>query len=201
MITIKTPFSYEEEIEKSKFIVSIFPLNTDEDAKNYIKEISKMHYKANHNCYSYLLSDGYQKSSDDGEPSGTGGLPILNAIRYSKVENVLVIVTRYFGGIKLGVGGLIRAYGGVTAQALTLAPKKVIKELPHYEITFDYSLVSVLEYALNKAQIKILKKEFSTFVTFTFYLEDPSFIQELINLTHNKIKIEEMGFKKVVFEN
>ena len=198
--TVDDYFTNMIEIEKSKFIAHVFPAKTEEEAKEYIKLINKEHFKATHNCYAYYFSNGYQKSNDDGEPSGTAGIPILEAIKNTGYSDVLVVVTRYFGGIKLGAGGLIRAYSNATSTALHAAPTIVINEYPHYKMTFDYSLISIIEYNFGKAKIKILDKEYEENVSFTFYLEDTSFIDEIQDLCQGKLKFEFLGNKEVTFK-
>ena len=115
------PVTYEEKIKRSVFIANVSVCHDDEDARSFLNLIASQHRDATHNCRAYILSDGTEYSSDDGEPSGTAGRPILNAIKRSGLVNVMVIVTRYFGGVKLGVRGLIDAYGEVAAKALDLA--------------------------------------------------------------------------------
>ena len=105
-ITIKDEIINEIEIEKSRFICYLKRINSKEEAEEYIQKIKKINYKATHNCSCYsLFNPSYQKCSDDGEPQGTAGLPMLDAIKKSNINNVVAVVTRYFGGIKLGAGG------------------------------------------------------------------------------------------------
>ena len=110
----------ELEIKKSRFINMVFHIETEEEADAILAEIRKKHYKATHVCWAYVLNTNprRQKASDDGEPSGTAGKPILEVIDHRDLKDVLVVVIRYFGGIKLGTGGLIRAYGGGASDVL-----------------------------------------------------------------------------------
>ncbi|MGM0125028.1 hypothetical protein IGI37_002422 [Enterococcus sp. AZ194] len=119
-ITIKKDYQTEIEIKKSQFICSLKRIETKEQAKTFIQEVKKEHWKANHNCSAFVLGEknAIQRSSDDGEPSGTAGVPMLEVLKKREVINVAAVVTRYFGGIKLGAGGLIRAYSGAVAQAM-----------------------------------------------------------------------------------
>lgn len=103
------------------FIASLSVCHDEAEARDFLTEIISQHRDATHNCRAYILSNGTEYSSDDGEPSGTAGKPILNAIKHSELVNVIVVVTRYYGGVKLGVRGLIDAYGGTAAKALELA--------------------------------------------------------------------------------
>ena len=115
------PVTYEEKIKRSVFIANVSVCHDEEEARAFLNPITSQHRDATHNCRAYILSGGEEYSSDDGEPSGTAGKPILNAIKRSGLVNVIVIVTRYFGGVKLGVRGLIDAYGDTAAKALELA--------------------------------------------------------------------------------
>ncbi len=113
--------TYEEKIKRSVFIANVSACHGDNEARKFLNLIASQHRDATHNCRAYVLSDGTEYSSDDGEPSGTAGRPIMNAIKHTGLVNVIVVVTRYYGGVKLGVRGLIDAYGGVAAKALELA--------------------------------------------------------------------------------
>ena len=113
--------TYEEKIKRSVFIANVSACHNEEEARAFLNSIISQHRDATHNCRAYVLSNGTEYSSDDGEPSGTAGRPILNAIKRAELVNVIVVVTRYYGGIKLGVRGLIDAYGGVASKALGLA--------------------------------------------------------------------------------
>ena len=121
-ITVGEECTYEFEEKKSIFIASVFVVTSKEQAQARVDELKQKYYDATHNCYAYVLRDGaYRKFSDDGEPSGTAGMPILNVIERLSLCNTLVVVTRYFGGIKLGAGGLVRAYSTAAAEVLTKA--------------------------------------------------------------------------------
>ena len=118
--TIKEDNQHEVEIKKSRFICFLKRIETEEEAKAFVQQIKKEHWKANHNCSAFVLGDHHeiQRSSDDGEPSGTAGVPMLEVLKKNDLINVCAVVTRYFGGTKLGAGGLIRAYSGSVAQAI-----------------------------------------------------------------------------------
>ena len=111
---------YEEKIKRSVFIAEVHPCHDDNEARSILADVISRYRDATHNCRAYILADGTEYSSDDGEPSGTAGRPILNAIKHSGLVNVIVIVTRYYGGVKLGVRGLIDAYGNTAMNALEL---------------------------------------------------------------------------------
>ena len=111
---------YEEKIKRSVFIAEVHPCHDDNEARSILADVISRYRDATHNCRAYILADGTEYCSDDGEPSGTAGRPILNAIKHSGLVNVIVIVTRYYGGVKLGVRGLIDAYGNTAMNALEL---------------------------------------------------------------------------------
>lgn len=120
-ITIeKSSFVYEQIIKKSRFIVQMQRVQNETEAQDFIKQIQKNHNKANHNVWTYVLGphSEIQRASDDGEPSGTAGTPMLEVLNNNQLRDVVVVQTRYFGGIKLGAGGLIRAYAGTLADAI-----------------------------------------------------------------------------------
>src|SRR5690625_617238 len=118
--TVKKSGSTQLMIQKSRFIGYIKRVETEEAAQEFINSIKKKHYDATHNCSAYIIGehDQIQKANDDGEPSGTAGVPMLEVLKKQNLKDTAVIVTRYFGGIKLGAGGLIRAYGSTTSEAI-----------------------------------------------------------------------------------
>ena len=160
--TIQDNVTIEIEEKRSRFIANIFYVENVEQAENIIKEIKKKYYDARHNCYAYIINDEQviKKSSDDGEPSGTAGSPILNVIEKNALGNVLIIVTRYFGGILLGAGGLVRAY---TESATKVIRDAIIVEQEQgyeLEVTISYQDMEKLKYYCNQNNIKIIKNEY-----------------------------------------
>lgn len=140
MYTINKTYEYTQEIKKSTFTCTLIPVNSIEEVNENLKQIRKKYYDATHNCYAYIIDDGnIQKCSDDGEPSKTAGYPMLDVFKKNDLNNVLAITTRYFGGIKLGAGGLIRAYSSSVSEALKDAIFLVSKELAIYKVTISYS--------------------------------------------------------------
>ena len=118
MFTIVKDFRHEIVIEKSRFICTLKKVHSEAEAQEFIKTIKKEFWDATHNCSAYIVDEMAQRSSDDGEPSGTAGLPMLEVLRKNKLTNTAAVVTRYFGGIKLGAGGLVRAYTNSVAEAV-----------------------------------------------------------------------------------
>ncbi|MBQ9905046.1 MAG: YigZ family protein [Synergistaceae bacterium] len=137
----ETSSHYEEKIKRSVFIADVSPCHDEKEAREILTLVTGKYRDATHNCRAYVLSSGTEYSSDDGEPSGTAGRPILNAIKRSGLVNVIVIVTRYFGGVKLGVRGLIDAYGGTAMKALELCGSVERVEMSNVTITLGYNAV------------------------------------------------------------
>ncbi len=190
-ITIFDETVNEIEIEKSRFICYLKRVNNKEEAEEYIQQIKKLHYKATHNCSAYsLFSPSYQKCSDDGEPQGTAGVPMLEAIKKANLNNLVAVVTRYFGGIKLGAGGLIRAYSNSISQAINASNLVKIKEYNHYEMEFDYNLINVMEKFFNQNNIKVINKNYDLKVTYLFYTSTIDIKDKLNNLTLGKIEFK-----------
>lgn len=156
--TIKNEVSNEITEKKSRFITNIFYVETETEAINKINNIKSKYHDARHNCYAYriIAENGIkERSSDDGEPGGTAGAPILNVITKNNLVNVLIIVTRYFGGILLGAGGLVRAYSESASEIIEKI-EKVVKE-PGYitEIEISYQDLEKVKYLLKSNKIKI----------------------------------------------
>ena len=149
--------------KKSKFIANLFHVESVEEAENRIKDIKKKYHDARHNCIAYRVAENGQiieKSSDDGEPSGTAGGPMLNILQKNNLGNVLVVVTRYFGGILLGTGGLVRAYSEATQQAIEKSTK-VIKVIGiEMTIELDYSNLEKFKYYCKNNNINIKKIDY-----------------------------------------
>lgn len=161
--TIEKNISAELIEKKSKFIANIFYIESKEEAEEIIKNTNKKYHDARHNCYAYRVFNNeeiIEKSSDDGEPSGTAGAPMLTIISKNNLINILVIVTRYFGGILLGTGGLVKAYSDVTKKALENAKVTNIEEGYIYEIDTKYSDLENLKYFIKNNEIKIQKEEY-----------------------------------------
>ena len=118
MYTIRTDYRDETVIEKSRFICTLKKVSSETEAQDFIKAVKKEFWDATHNCSAYIIDELAQRSSDDGEPSGTAGLPMLEVLRKNQLSGVAAVVTRYFGGIKLGAGGLVRAYTGSVSKAV-----------------------------------------------------------------------------------
>lgn len=186
MITIKNNSINEIIIKNSRFITLLYKINSIDEITKYLDEAKKLYPKATHYCYAYILNE-YKRSSDDGEPGGTAGLPILNVLEKENINKVLVIVVRYFGGIKLGAGGLVRAYSKSVKEAINnseiinLIPGKLI------EITFDYPSQKQLDYILKNSII--IKQDFNEQITYQVLINKDD-ITKLNNYKYEIIKDE-----------
>ena len=159
-LTIKEKTIAEITEKKSKFIAQIIPVDGEEDAFSKLEEIKKENRDARHNVFSYRIANGPERASDDGEPSGTAGVPILDILRGNKLQNVLVVVTRYFGGILLGTGGLVKAYTDSTKEALNLATivEKILQK--KYEIEVPYSYNNKIMYFCKNNDYEIVETKY-----------------------------------------
>ena len=189
-------------IKKSKFIARAVHITTEEEAQAYLRDGKKQYWDARHNCYAYQLgvNSEKQKSSDDGEPSGTAGKPILEVLKNKGLTNTLIVVTRYFGGIKLGTGGLIRAYGTAAVAALDNA---IIEDYIDCRILYlqtDYSFLSATERLLPDFESVITKRDFADFVSLTVEVPEDKADECLLALrdkTNGTLTVREKD-KKIV---
>ena len=181
-------------INKSKFIGYACPINSEDEAIEFINQIKKKHSDATHNVYAYVFGDNsnIQRFSDDGEPSGTAGMPVLNVIKLEDLRNVCVVVTRYFGGIKLGTGGLVRAY--TKGAKLGLDSAIIVDKTLFYDviIEIDYTLLGKVENELTKNNYIIKDKKYGENVVLNILCIDEeveSLKSLLLNTTSAKCKI------------
>ncbi|HFU4448146.1 TPA: YigZ family protein [Streptococcus suis] len=194
--TIKEDGIVEEEIKKSRFICFMKRVTTEEEAREFINGIKKEHYKANHNCSAFILGENMEikRSSDDGEPSGTAGVPMLTVLENHELTNVAAVVTRYFGGIKLGAGGLIRAYAGAVSKAVKEIGVVEVKEQKGISITLSYAQYQ--EFANWRAELGLEEHDtqFTTEVQTMIYVDKELVALTLTSLTefyHGKVTSQE----------
>ncbi len=165
---------HEIKIKRSLFIAHLHYCDTMSGAKEFIKEISKDHKTANHNCWAYIIGNNGENahSSDTGEPAGTAGKPMLNTLNKYHLTNIVAVVTRYFGGVKLGVRGLIDAYGQVVEEAIMLKPLQKLTIYSHYNITTTYDFIEKLKYNLKVFGAEIENIEYGTEIDVTLQVEE-----------------------------
>ncbi len=191
--SIKNQVQTTIEIEKSKFICTLLPVNSIDSVLSLLKELNEKYADATHNCYAYTLNKGaIQKCSDDGEPSRTAGYPILLALQNNNLDNVLCVVTRYFGGVKLGAGGLVRAYTASAVESINQAT--IVSYYPSMtmEISFDFNYINPIDNLINVMNVEVLEKTFLDKVTYKINVSEDKlaeFENNLINLTKDNILI------------
>ncbi|MDO4288101.1 MAG: YigZ family protein [Eubacterium sp.] len=201
-LTLNEPFETELEIKKSRFIGRVYPVKSEAEADAIIAANKKEHYKATHVCSAWVLNTTpeRQKASDDGEPSGTAGKPMLEVLKMRELKDVLVVVIRYFGGIKLGAGGLIRAYSGSAAAALDAAQivKKQLSDI--LSVTIDYTSYGGLMNVLSAAGYKTAREDFGEKVTLEFEIEmakTEAFVDLIRETTNGRFEYEILDQKFV----
>ena len=194
LITIKAQHETEIIINKSRFIASIHPAETEEEAKAFIQQKKKEHHSATHNCSSYVIGPTMltQKANDDGEPSGTAGVPMLEVLKKQQLHNVVVVVTRYFGGIKLGAGGLIRAYGSAVSQVINEIGRIILLEAIPFEVTLDYDQTGRFEYELQQTEYMLVDTAYTDKVKYTIHViasEEENFMNFLDEINQGKYEL------------
>ncbi len=201
---MKDYYSVEKEavseytVERSRFITHIAPAENEEEAKAYVAKIRKAHSLATHNCYAYIADEAglKQKFSDDGEPQGTAGLPMLEVLKARELKKCVAVVTRYFGGVKLGAGGLVRAYAKAVADGVLAAKivKYTVCVFP--KVTADYeSYAKILQFAENK-KYKITDTQFSEYATVRFAIptkELEKFREDFAGYFNGRLEAETSG--------
>ncbi|MBS4190243.1 YigZ family protein [Bacillus sp. FJAT-49705] len=194
--TVKGYGEHEIVIQKSRFIAYVSRAESEADAQEFIQEIKKKHWDATHNCSAYMIGehDQIQKANDDGEPSGTAGVPILEVLKKKHLKDTVVVITRYFGGIKLGAGGLIRAYGKATSEGIdyTGIVERKLMRIMHTKI--DYTFLGKLENELRSSVYSIKDIHYLDNVEIETFVEEDqtgSFTNWMIELTNGQAVISE----------
>ena len=200
--TISQDGQAQEEIKKSRFICHAKRVYSEEEARDFIAAIKKEHYKATHNCSAFIVGEKSEikRTSDDGEPSGTAGVPMLGVMENHQLTNVCFVVTRYFGGIKLGAGGLIRAYAGSVALAIKEIGLIEIKEQAGLRLKMSYSQYQNFDNFLKAENLIEFNTEFTDLVATTIYIdkkEKEPLEQKLVEFFNGKIQIDDQGLREV----
>lgn len=200
--TIRQDGQAQEEIKKSRFICHAKRVYSEEEARNFIAAIKKEHYKATHNCSAFIVGEKSEikRTSDDGEPSGTAGVPMLGVMENHQLTNVCFVVTRYFGGIKLGAGGLIRAYAGSVALAIKEIGLIEIKEQAGLRLKMSYSQYQNFDNFLKAEDLIEFDTEFTDLVATTIYIdkqEKEPLEQKLVEFFNGKTQIDDQGLREV----
>ena len=189
MKTIRNPVQSEINVKKSQFICSLFPTKTKAESKQIIQKLNEQYSDATHNCTAYIASDG-EGFDDDGEPGGTAGKPMINVLRKNELHNVTAVVTRYFGGIKLGAGGLVRAYSKSVMEAIGQAEILEIEEYDVYTITFEYSEIKTADGEVRTNNLDIIDKQYSDKVSYDIVSKDNRDLLKIFEKYSGKIVID-----------
>lgn len=192
----------ETELKKSRFIAHVQPVETEQEAQDYVNQIKKTFYDARHNCYAYVIGKdaGIVKYSDDGEPAQTGGMPIYNLLKETGVRNAVIVVTRYFGGTLLGAGPLARMYAEAAKLGLEASKTAVMRYGTKGSITADYAEGEKIRRYLEREEIQIDSTDYSEKVTFTIkcgFEQFSKLTKDIVSLTNGNVnpeKIEDAYF-------
>ncbi|MGL4799590.1 MAG: YigZ family protein [Cellulosilyticaceae bacterium] len=195
-VTINGDATIEIIEKKSRFIAYVYVIESQEEADMYLNEIRKKHWDAAHNCYAYQIGERneIQRFSDDGEPQGTAGKPILDVLKGQDIKNTLIIVTRYFGGTLLGTGGLVRAYGRAAKEGVMEAGLIEKLRIRLFELQMSYPLSGKVQYLLNEKNYVIRETRYLEVVTFVVEVlveDEENFTQWLIDKTNAEVSIQE----------
>jgi len=189
MKTIKKAIQSEVNVKKSQFICSLVPTRTKKESKEVIQKLNEQYSDATHNCTAYIVSDG-EGFDDDGEPGGTAGKPMINVLRKNELHNVTAVVTRYFGGIKLGAGGLVRAYSKSVMEAIGEAEILEIEEYDVYKLVFEYSDIKIADSEVRNNNLEVIDKEYSDKVSYDVVSKDNRDILKIFEKYSGKISVE-----------
>lgn len=205
IITIKQEYVIENVINKSRFIAHIKPVESEDEAKAFIDEVKKEHRDATHNCSAYTIGDSMliQKANDDGEPSGTAGVPMLEILKKLETHNTAAVVTRYFGGIKLGTGGLIKAYSGAVRDAIKEGGRVELRNAIPTTVTISYEQTGKFEYELQSTNFILRDTMYTDKVSYRIdVLEDDyeDFINFLNRITAGTFELDEEQVTRLPFD-
>ncbi|MBE7088351.1 MAG: YigZ family protein [Clostridiales bacterium] len=187
----------EKVIEKSRFITTSRHIESEEEARAFIAELNKKYSDATHNCWAFISDTlgNLLRFSDDGEPQGTAGMPMLEVLKVKKLMQTAVVVTRYFGGIKLGAGGLVRAYSGSVAENIERAQKVFYQVCAESLYTVDYPLVDAISRYFSQRECEVKSTDYGNQVTYTVAVKkdaENAFNAEVINLLNGKVKVQKL---------
>ncbi len=196
--TIRQEATGEITEKKSRFIATIRPAETEEEALAFIAEMKKKYWDARHNCSAYIIGADKptERCNDDGEPSRTAGMPMLEVLKGAGLKNVCAVVTRYFGGVLLGTGGLVRAYQAATSEGIKNSVILSCKYLNRIKLTLDYTAYGKVQYYTVSEHLTAEEPEFSDSVSVTFLLDDEQrgkLISFATEATSGTVGIEDLG--------
>lgn len=189
MKTIAKAVESEINVKKSQFICHLFPTKTKKESKELIIKVNEKYSDATHNCTAYIVSDG-EGFDDDGEPGGTAGKPMINVLRKNDLHNVTAVVTRYFGGVKLGAGGLVRAYSKSVLEAINEAEILEVELYDVYTLIFEYSEIKTVDGEVRTNNLEVINKDYSDKVSYDVVSKDFRDIEKIFEKYGNKIIVE-----------
>ena len=186
--------------KKSRFIATVRPVQNEDEARNFIEEMKKRYWDARHNVFAYQIGERneIQRFSDDGEPQGTAGMPILDVLKGEDIKNTAIVVTRYFGGTLLGTGGLVRAYGRTAKEGILNAGIADISLYNEFSIITDYNLSGKIQYEIMQNEYILRDTIYSDKVEFIVFIEAikaEAFKNNIINITNAAVEIHDKGKK------
>ena len=186
MKTIAKAVESEINVKKSQFICHLFPTKTKKESKEIILKVNEQYSDATHNCTAYIVSDG-EGFDDDGEPGGTAGKPMINVLRKNDLHNVTAVVTRYFGGIKLGAGGLVRAYSKSVLEAINEAEILEVELYDIYTVVFEYADIKLVDGEVRNNNLEVTNKDYSDKVSYDVVSKDFRDIEKIFEKYNGKI--------------
>ena len=189
MKTIAKAVESEINVKKSQFICHLFPTKTKKESKKIIIKVNEKYSDATHNCTAYIVSDG-EGFDDDGEPGGTAGKPMINVLRKNDLHNVTAVVTRYFGGVKLGAGGLVRAYSKSVLEAINETEILEVELYDVYTLIFEYSEIKTVDGEVRTNNLEVINKDYSDKVSYDVVSKDFRDIEKIFEKYDNKIIVE-----------
>ena len=189
MKTIKKAVQSEINIKKSQFICSLYPTINKKESKAIIQKLNQQYNDATHNCTAYIVNDG-EGYDDNGEPGGTAGKPMINVPRKNDLHNITAVVTRYFGGIKLGAGGLVRAYSKSVMEAINEAEIVEIEEYEVYKVTFEYSDIKIVDNEVRNNKLESIDKDYSDKVTYNLISPTNHNIEKIFEKYNGKVSVK-----------
>ncbi|MDO4265944.1 MAG: YigZ family protein [Eubacteriales bacterium] len=189
----------ETEVKKSRFLAALAPCRSEEEARAFLESVKKKHYDARHNCFAFRIGDPeqvFERQSDDGEPQGTAGKPMLEILKGNALYDVCAVVTRYFGGTLLGTGGLLRAYSDALREALNTAPSEELKRGIRLRIACDYAMANRVKSLAARSELFTEREEYAENCTLYYLLpetEEPSFSEKVREMSAGKAETERLS--------
>jgi uncharacterized YigZ family protein len=191
--TVSRSYSHSVRIKRSRFIGTLLPADSRESAEEAVARLRESYHDATHNCYAYKIDDQQCRYSDDGEPSGTAGKPILSMLEKYQLWRVILVVTRYFGGVKLGTGGLIRAYSQCAEETIENSRPEKLVRYQHYRLDYPYTLSRNIQYLFTKYDGIVDDSRFTDAISASIrvpLMQAEAFAAEVQSLSHDQVVLK-----------